>query len=109
MNYRGDDRNDWLEQANCRGKTYWMYGNVWPEANVTDTRLDDGNIHDGVALAAAMCYCDNCPVIDECEDTVMEQERGHPLEDRFGITAGMTPQERWLADGRPVRIEPQEG
>jgi hypothetical protein len=90
---RADTRTLWLESAACRGLTFWLYENVFD---------DEGNVRDEVALRSALCYCDNCPVIDECEDTVTEQERGKPLEDRFGVCAGMTPHERWVADGSPV-------
>lgn len=83
-----------------------MYGNVVPETYDGDAL--DPDMQNEVALKAALCYCDNCPVIDECEDTVAEQEKGLPLDERFGVCAGMTPRERWVADGSPVRLESSE-
>jgi WhiB family redox-sensing transcriptional regulator len=53
------------------------------------------------AVAAAQAVCASCPVLRQCQSFVMEMESGFELKDRFGMWAGLMPNERHELD--PVK------
>ncbi|MEV6102662.1 WhiB family transcriptional regulator [Nocardia sp. NPDC051981] len=46
----------------------------------------------------AINLCRACPVIDACREATAKEEAGKGLKHRFGVRAGMTPRQRWLAE-----------
>lgn len=79
---------DWAHQAACAGKLDEMF----PEQP------------DKAGRQAAIALCSTCPVRTQCLDTALREEgtRGHS--DRYGISGGHTPYERWvIAKRRGIR------
>jgi hypothetical protein len=83
----------WREQASCRGSNHLFYGSVFPYE-------DEPWTADPAGLAAARAICSGCPVRRECAVAILEQEDGLAIEERYGLTAGLTPQQRWSLSRR---------
>lgn len=88
-----DDEKRWQNRALCKGLTRLFYDDVYGP--------DEGNgPADPAGLSAARAVCAACPVRGECFAQVMEDEAGMAAEKRYGIAAGMTPEQRWSAEKR---------
>lgn len=92
------ERHEWMDDAACRG----YEPSLWTERE-TGTQWGAGD------QAAAIKVCRTCPVRQQCFDWIMAVEAGAKGQDRWGIFAGLTPQQRhgWAVDGRPKRIQPK--
>lgn len=88
------EEDRWQDDALCKGSTNAFYDDVYG--------ADEGNGEpvDTAALQRARGVCSICPVRTECFAQVMEDEAGSAADKRFGITAGMTPEQRWSAEKR---------
>lgn len=83
----------WREQAPCVGSTSIFYEDVYgPECGNGEP--------DPEGLAFAVAICGSCPVRRECGVDVLETERGLSPDERFGIAAGLTPEQRYSLDAR---------
>lgn len=54
------------------------------------------------ALESAVTLCRACPVRRECAVDIINQENGIARGGRYGVTAGMTPPQRWSVERRGV-------
>ncbi|WP_187438517.1 WhiB family transcriptional regulator [Streptomyces sp. sk2.1] len=63
---------------------------------------------DGGGRETAIALCRTCPVIAVCRATTAKEEAGKGLKHRFGIRAGMTPRQRWLAEQASSQDRPAE-
>ena len=75
---------EWRTQARCRGDAELMY--------------------DTEAVEEARAVCLKCPVLAECREWIMADEKGAALGSRWGVTAALTPKERRRLDqyGEPT-------
>jgi hypothetical protein len=93
------EQHRWMDDAACKGATALMYDAVWPGDL-------DGGPADPDALEHARSMCNVCPVRRRCIELVMEHERGIAAANRYGVAAGMTPEQRWtLEKRRAMRCE----
>lgn len=76
----------WQDDASCRGLTHRFYDDVWVGLGTGKPQPE--------ALKWAKAMCAACPVLSECRSTVFLDERDIPADLRYGVCAGMTPQER---------------
>lgn len=76
----------WQDDASCRGLTHRFYDDVWVGLGTGKPQPE--------ALRWAKAMCAACPVLAECRTVVLEDERDLPADLRYGVCAGMTPQER---------------
>lgn len=81
------NKNDWLDDAKCVGALRVFY---------EDTENEDGS-YDQEGLAAARSLCDVCPVRRRCHAEAQEDELHRSSSERFGVRAGLTPEQRHSA------------
>lgn len=86
----GATGTDWREDAACRSA---------PIARGSDPFYPEP----GTTGAEAKRWCSLCPVLDQCRTAIMKAERGKSAANRFGILAGMSPDERWTLAHRTDR------
>jgi hypothetical protein len=94
-------RHEWMEDAACSEPG--MDTALWTERE-TGTQWGAGE------QATAIMVCRNCPVRRQCFDWIMTVEVGaRKGEDRWGIFAGLTPQQRhgYATDARYKRRQPR--
>jgi len=82
-NYR---KVDWADKAVCKGKGDMFFEAIWPD--------DENDWPLPSALRAARALCDSCPVRRPCIEEAMRVEEGTAAAFRFGVRAGLTPEQR---------------
>lgn len=89
---------DWRELAACRG---------WVEENGSDPWFPE---HPGApgAYETAKKICAGCPVAQQCLDTAMAEEGSVHGRQRWGMFAGLLPEERHHLYKRRARHEREE-
>lgn len=65
--------------------------------------LSYGNSHFAAQIRDAKWVCANCPVLAACRAYILNEEGGRGRESRYGIYAGLTPNERYAAHRRALR------
>lgn len=82
----------WRDGAPCLGSTRVFFEDVYGPGGEDE--------RDPAALAVAVALCAACDVRRSCAVDVLEQEAGLPPQDRFGVCAGMTPEQRYSMEQR---------
>ncbi len=90
------EKTIWLERAACRGATAVFFDDIWPGGGRDP--LGEDTVE--TALATARAVCDRCPVRRQCLELALETETGMAAVNRFGLTAGFTPAQRWTLEKR---------
>lgn len=86
----------WRMAAPCLGSTRIFFEDVYGPG------CEEGR--DETALVLAQALCASCPVRRSCAVDVLEQEQGLPPQDRYGVCASMTPEQRYsLAERGTLR------
>lgn len=86
----------WRSGAPCLGSTHAFFEDVYGPGGEED--------RDEAALRVAIALCSGCDVRRSCAVDVLEAEEGLPPQDRFGVCAGMTPEQRYsLAERGSLR------
>lgn len=90
----------WQDGAACvEHDTDVFFDDIWPvDDNGNTSRLPDDD-----ALTVAVAVCRRCPVRRECLMHALAAEVGEPLQRRFGLDAGLTPEQRFSLQHRGVR------
>ncbi len=90
----------WQEQAACVDeRTNAFFDDIW----IVDHNGNTARSADADALKRAVAVCERCPVRNDCLLTAIEEESGEPLRRRFGVRAGLTPEQRFSLHHRGVR------
>lgn len=86
----------WRASAPCLGSTRVFFEDVYGPG------CEEGR--DEAALDIAIALCGGCPVRRSCAVDALEQEDGLGPTERFGVCAGMTPEQRYsLAERGTLR------
>lgn len=81
-----ENKNEWLDSAKCVGNTRMFYD---------DVEQEDGYNEEGLAVARRLC--DSCPVRGRCFAEAIQDENHRSVNERYGVRAGLTPQQRHSA------------
>lgn len=81
---------EWAANAVCAQQPY-AGSDLW--------YADKGDAADRLL---AMGLCRSCPVIDLCRAATARDEAGKGLKHRYGIRAGLTPRQRWVAEQKAL-------
>lgn len=90
------NKNDWLDDAQCVGALRKFY---------EDVEGEDGS-YDKEGLRVARSICDVCPVRRRCHVEAQADEAHRPVAERFGVRAGLTPEQRHSAVLRKTVVCP---
>lgn len=89
--------SSWRKDAPCLGSTRVFFDDVYGPGGEAE-EIDQS------AFATAIALCAACPVRRSCAVDVLEQEEGLSPTERFGVCAGMTPEQRYsLAERGTLR------
>lgn len=96
---------DWMFDAACRDvEDPDMFFPEWSGHLILPRGSRYAQHQASCGLCRARAVCGECPVSRECLRDALRDEEGRSRMSRFGIRAGLTPEQRWeLATGKTRR------
>lgn len=91
---------DWADKAACKGQGDLFFDETWPDEDVAWPLPS--------ALRRCRSVCDSCPVRRPCIEEAMRVEEGTAAAFRYGVRAGLTPEQRRSLDASEWRC-PNDG